>query len=118
MGVLTMNLYFAICYVMDRYLIGDRISELPIKSHQFSIGSFFFVTRTWIINLEVLFLAEVLGKKPTSWRFKNCCLAVSERFLASHLVFFFSPRIFVSNLSPNFSEKYCASDRLALGKLT
>ena len=72
-------------------LIGERIRELPIKSHQFSIGSFFFVTRTWIINLEVLFLAEVLGKKPTSWRFKNCCLAVSERFLASHLVFFSHP---------------------------
>ena len=66
-----MKFYFAILYVkIFNWGTNQWIAnKIPIES-------FFFVTRTWIINLEVLFLAEVLGKNPRVGALKKllfCC---------------------------------------------
>ena len=65
------NFYLAILYVkIFNWGTNQWIAnKIPIES-------FFFVTRTWIINLEVLFLAEVLGKNPRVGALKKllfCC---------------------------------------------
>ena len=91
------NFYFAILYVkIFNWGTNQWIAnKIPIES-------FFFVTRTWIINLEVLFLAEVLGKNPRVGALKKllfCCfwtlfgITSSFFFLTQNLRFKFVSKL-------------------------